>query len=60
MNEKQAKIFATSFLKNFVIGSSDIKKLYFRLIETIDICKLYTAVQLQELSFGLVETFLDT
>ena len=44
MKEKQAKIFATSFLKNYVIGSLDIKNYIFWLIEAIDICKLYTAV----------------
>ena len=29
MNEKQVKVFATSFLKNYVIGSLDIKTYIF-------------------------------
>ena len=29
MTEKQAKIFATNFLKNYVIGSLDIKNYIF-------------------------------
>ena len=44
MKEKQAKTFAASFLKKLCYWLFRHKQLYFWLIESINICKLFTAV----------------